>query len=245
MAIAVAISVGNLFLHKPISDFCDAAFAALGRTWYERISITAIGGLSLLAALPSTRRNLHRLRRGWPLVAVIGTALLTAAAQRWLLVSNVELIHFPQFALIGALASAAGLPAPAAWSVATAAGVLDETYQHLVIYRDVAGTYFDYNDIVLNALGATWGVLLFAAPSAPAARIPPRRVAVAAAAIVLGLLFAGKVDPPRFSPLLLRANTGRFYRVLSPVEGMLGVLAAGGLLLLARRRGADADARAR
>jgi len=237
ITVALAVTVGNLFFHKPISDICDAAYAALGRAWYENISIAAIGGLSLLAALPSKRRNLRRLLRGWPLAATLGAALLTAAAQRWLLVSNIELIHFPQFALIGALASVAGLPAPLAWAVATAAGVLDETYQHLVIYRGVAGTYFDYNDIFLDALGATWGVLLFAPAPLRAARIAARSAAAAAAALAVALICAYAARPPVFSPLLVRAATGRPYRVLSPVEGLAGVLAAGGLVLLAQRSG--------
>jgi hypothetical protein len=237
LAIVAVVTVGNLFLHKPISDLCDAAFAALGRFWYERISIAAIGGLSVVAALPGARRRLRHLRSGRPLAALLGTAALTAAAQRWLLVSNVELIHFPQFALVAALLSVAGFDPMAAWLGATAAGVLDETYQHLVIYKGVAGTYFDFNDIFLNAVGATWGVLLCAGASSGRPRPP---AAAARSAIVIALIGAVLVaayayQPPRFSPPLVRAATGKLYRVISPFEGLLGIAAAAGLAWLGRR----------
>ncbi|MFN8641672.1 MAG: hypothetical protein U0802_08465 [Candidatus Binatia bacterium] len=74
--------------------------------------------------------------------------------------SNVELIHLPQFALQAALLLAVGLPPRLAWSGAVIAGAVDETYQHLVICAGVPDTYFDWSDIVLNAIGATWAVVL-------------------------------------------------------------------------------------
>jgi len=77
--------------------------------------------------------------------------IATALAQRALLVTNVELIHLPQFGLLAALLLVGGLPPQLAWIVATLAGAIDETYQLLVIYRALPNVYFDWNDIVLQA----------------------------------------------------------------------------------------------
>ena len=92
--------------------------------------------------------------------ALVALGAITVAAQRWLLVTNVELIHFPQFGLLAALLLFAGLGPRAAWIGATLGGVLDETYQYLVDLRPPADVYFDYNDVVLNAIGAAWAVIL-------------------------------------------------------------------------------------
>jgi hypothetical protein len=50
---------------------------------------------------------------------------------------------------------------------ATLGGVLDELYQGLVIYAHLPVTRFDINDVVLNAIGAAWAVVLAAAGTVP------------------------------------------------------------------------------
>jgi hypothetical protein len=99
-AATAGLLIGNLFLHKPISDLCDALFARIGRGPYERWTLLGIAALSLAGALFLIRRGALALRQGRVLVCFAALAGCTLAAQRWLLVSNVELIHFPQFALL-------------------------------------------------------------------------------------------------------------------------------------------------
>lgn len=240
IAAVVAVSVANLFVHKPISDVCDALFARVGRRWYEIISLAAISALCVLAALPALRRLGAALAATWLPAALLGLAVLTAAAQRWLLVTNIELIHFPQFALIAALFAAAGVGPRAAFALGTLAGVLDETYQHLVLYAGVPNTYFDINDILLNAIGAAWGVCLFAAAELAAAgplwpRLRPYGMAALAAAGAVALALV--VDPPD-DTLLRPAATRRMYRVLSLGEGLVGIAAVVALVELGSvRRG--------
>jgi hypothetical protein len=136
--------------------------------------------------------------------------------------------------LLAALLLAGGLAPQSAWLAATLGGVLDETYQWLVIYAHVPNTYFDYNDIVLNALGAAWAVVLAAAafggaPPEVGRRRSPLAVALLSAALAVAVWLA----PPRvvaidtfpyWRPALARALTGFDYHVMPASEGLAAVL---------------------
>jgi hypothetical protein len=228
-SLACSLILANLVLHKPFSNLCDAAYARIGRIAYERAALLAITAVSAAAAVPLVVRNGRALLRPATLARLATLGAITIAAQQLLLVSNIELIHFPQFALLAAVFLAGGLPLEAAWLAATAAGVLDETYQHLVIYAGAPDTYLDFNDMLLNAIGAAWPVVLWAAasPSSNAAAAVAdglrhwRRWAVGLAVLAAALLWWH--DPPGFTPLLRRAATGRFYRVLSAPEGIAAI----------------------
>ena len=229
-AAAAALVVGNLFLHKPISDVCDALFARLGRGPYEWTALLAIGALSLGAAGLLLRDGAPGLRSRRVLAALAGLAVLTLAAQRLLLVSNIELIHLPQFGLLAVLLLAVGLPAQLAWLVATLAGALDETYQWLVIYDWVPNVSFDWNDVVLNALGAAWAVILARGGRGDGASPGERRWQRALFGALLAAAVAALwVTPPRLTavdhfpwrtPTLGRAMTGRSYHVMPASEGL-------------------------
>ena len=245
LAVAASLVVANLFLHKSISDVCDALFARIGRGPYERLMLLGIAALSAGGGLVLLRGHASALRRWRPAAALLVLAAATVWAQHWLLVSNVELIHFPQFGLLAALLLVAGLPPQAAWVGATLAGVIDETYQHLVIYAHVAGTYFDYNDVVLNAIGAAWAVVLagHAGPALEAAWLR-RWLRAALAALCVALALALWLAPPRVAaidvfpfwrPALSRAATGLDYHVMSASEGIGALVLLWGLVAVATR----------
>jgi hypothetical protein len=240
---AAGLVVVNFALHKPISDVCDALFARLGRTPYEWATLGGVTALSLGAAALLLRGGGRALARPRPLAALFGLAVLTVYAQQELLVSNVELIHLPQFGLLAMLLAATGLPPQLAWLAATLGGVLDETYQWRVIYADTPGTYFDWNDIVLNALGAAWAVVAMRGgrvdPAAAGARRLQRGVL---AALVLGFTLAMVLAPPRLTPraafpywgpTLRRALTGFDYHLMPAAEGLGSLLAIWALVALA------------
>jgi hypothetical protein len=238
-ALAAALVVGNLFLHKSISDLCDALYARIGRGAYERVTLLAIAALCAVGAVLLLRHQIRALRRPRRIAAMLFLVLATVGAQRWLLVSNVELIHLPQFGLIAALLLGAGAGPHAAFLGATAAGVLDETYQHLVIYAHVPGTYFDYNDIVLNTIGVAWAVAL-AVPGGAA--VPRRAVGAGAAGLTLAAVaLAVWIAPPRiealatfpyWQPALSRAMTGFSYHVMPASEGVASCAALWAITVL-------------
>jgi hypothetical protein len=224
-AFALALCAANLALHLQISAFCDALYRWMGRAAYEWATLIGIGGVTLLAAAPLLRRSVRLLAEPRAVLALLALGAGGVAAQESLLVSNVELIHFPQFALLAGLLLAAGLGAEATWLLATAAGIADEAYQYLVLYSGVPNIYLDFNDMVLNSLGAAYAVCLFAAAggrSAPARDVTPSWWPTTAVLALAGLLIVAVwIDPPRLDSFWKRAATGRSYHVLSLAEGVL------------------------
>jgi len=237
--------IGNLFLHKPISNVCDGLFARLGRGPYERGMLVGIAILSLGGALLLLRGRLSSLLQPRIAMSLVALAAMSIGAQRWLLVSNVELIHLPQFGLLAALLLAAGIRPQTAWIGATAGGVLDETYQWLVIYANVPGTYFDYNDIILNAIGAAWVVVLAGAGRADDAAPAMRRwLRVVLGLLVFAFALALWLAPPRLVATdvfpywrlgLARALTGFDYHVMPASEGLASLLVIWALVAVATR----------
>lgn len=235
----LGLAAANLFLHKPISDVCDAAYTALGRPRYEFAALLGVALVSAaLAALGLRLFAGGSGSRASRILPILGLLLVSAAAQRWLLVSNIELIHYPQYGLLTGLLLAAGRSPGQAWLGATAIGVGDEVYQFAVIYRGRPNVYLDFNDMLLNAIGAAWAVVLFRARAGSGARGSagkdsrlPRTLAVGSlAALGIALVLA----PPGL-PILRRAATGRWYRILSPGEAILGAWIVWGIVVRAIR----------
>jgi hypothetical protein len=95
----------------------------------------------------------------------------------------------------------------------------------------VPNTYFDINDILLNAIGAAWGVCLFGADRLATGR-RARRFGMVTSLAVVAIAAALYLDPP--DRVLLRpAATRKLYRVLSTGEGLIGIFAVAGLIELA------------
>jgi len=226
-ASAAALLAADLFLHKPISDICDGWGVRYGWATYNRRVFVVIASVSIAASLPLLARDWRRWLRPSAMAALLALAALTWGAYALLMVANIELIHYPQYALMtGVLLAGGNLPI-VAWMAAVGAGVIDEIYQHLVIYAGRPDTYLDFNDMVLNAIGATWVVLLVGGsrrPPSTADANPLLRVWLPALFLVAALLALLWLDPPTFSPFWRRAATGKHYRVLSGAEALLATL---------------------
>lgn len=231
LVLAACLVVGNFFLHLPISDVCDWARARWGFPLYDRAALIGIPLLTAALLIPVLRRKRARWRHLLTWCVALSLLVMSLAAQRWMLVANIEIIHFPQFGLIAGLLLAAGLAAEPAWVLATAAGILDETYQQLVIYADRADTYLDFNDMILNALGAAWIVVVFAPHAAqrPSWLRWPR-----AMAWVLPIVVAASVlAPPQLTPFLRPSAGFTLYRVIGLSEALTWGALIWGLVALA------------
>jgi hypothetical protein len=218
LVIAVVFFTGTLAFHLPVTDLCDALARRYGFVLYDRVVSVAAAGLGALALATLGRRARGRPR----LLAALGVLACAAVlAQGRLIVASVETVHYPQYAVLAALLVRGGLGLETAWAVATMLGVIDETFQYLVLPRGTFD-YLDWNDIVLNALGAALGlVALLAWTGRVVARcMVPRSVALAAVLVVLAMV-------PPAGGTTRTTPEGRRYHVMSAVEGVGGLLLAG------------------
>lgn len=206
-AIVVAYFAAICLLHLQFSLWLTAERdLPWGRgTLSDLVPAAALLGAAGLAAV--VLGQLRRARRPWPpatgwllwLIAVL-------AIDRWLTYSLNEAFHYPQYALLAWLIARALDPqhrrriAGRVLFWTTLAGSLDELLQYLWITADYSH-YFDFNDVLVNLVGAAAGVLLYLGSAPAAARAPaatPRLELAVSAVIALALaaaLVQGRLQP--------------------------------------------------
>ena len=145
-------------------------------------------------------------------------------SQLLIVLNAIEDVHYPQYALLTYLL-ARGLPtAEGAWLGATTLGAVDEGYQFVALPRGTP-TYFDWNDVVLNAIGSAFGILIavmFARHGAEGTLVSRRRVLMVVAA---GVVVAVLVAPPALSPFFDVTPGGRQFHKMAAWEGVAVVSA--------------------
>ncbi len=217
------------------------------------VLITAIGAPLMLGCAAILWRTVRRHpRRRLLAIHWLFVLLLIVASYNTLFCMNSELVHFPQFAILAVLLCPITGRCGETVFWAGLLGAIDEAYQYWWLSRH-RPIYYDFNDVVLNFLGALLGVLLVltfapaaadahhrrsAAPSAPAVACAALLAAAAIFAAATGLLrelppaaaerpalVLRRGGPPPAA--LTRTTWGKTFRELSPLEG-----AAGSVLIL-------------
>ncbi|MCP4590380.1 MAG: hypothetical protein GY842_06535 [bacterium] len=98
-------------------------------------------------------------RRADAVLFGVMTTGLAVAAHRLLFMINTESMHYAQYAILAVLLF------PLTWRfgetvlLATLLGMVDEGYQYFHLHGDW-GTYYDFNDTILNLIGAGFGVVM-------------------------------------------------------------------------------------
>ncbi|MFI5394441.1 MAG: hypothetical protein ACHQ9S_02810 [Candidatus Binatia bacterium] len=233
--IAAALAfAADLFLHLPVTDMFDALSARWGFRLYDRRVALSFAALAILAVLVVASR-----RQRWPLVlpATAGLVALAVLAHQLLLVASIENIHYPQYALLAFLLGRSRLSFEASWLDATALGAVDEAHQYLFLHRG-RPEYLDWNDIVLNAIGAAFGIIALLLFSDARSGVSLCASRTAAAILLLVLAGALVLGPPITVPFFHPTNPGGRYHVLSPFEAfvLIGSLWFGVRSVLERNR---------
>lgn len=148
-------------------DINDRAAYNARFLWFG-LATTAIYLIPVLGDLFRHREN--RIRKTIYLALTFALILLT---WKILLVVNSELIHFPQYALLAILLFPLFRNFPETLFWATLMGAIDEAYQFFYLAPDRTG-YFDFNDVLLNLLGAVLGLMLIGATAPAQINTPPR-----------------------------------------------------------------------
>lgn len=269
-ALALAVWAALTFGHGLGLDLAAAMFrwasrpdtlgeGNAGRAALERL--LAAGFLALAAVvlggvvwrLRAYRARLHEEALPWVL-----WALYVLLIWRVYIVYTTELMHFAQYALIGALVAMAldrGRRPQLAFVITVALGYLDEVWQHYGLHvwqRGDPNHWMDWSDPILDAAGACAGILPFV--TAARLRGEPLRddtralrwAVLASAVLLLPLLLLDPVTQARWlgsyrlHPWWQEFSNDKPVHWPGPREGI--PLCIGGLLLLGsvldpRRRG--------
>jgi len=127
------------------------------------ITIVVLAGLVLLGVRVA---RIHRSQSLYHLMIWLVLLVLMYLSDRYLIVNNAERIHFPQYAILALLLGFSLRSEVLILFVTSFAGFVDEFLQFVM--NPVVTNYLDFNDIVLNILGAALGVALLLAFRRPA-----------------------------------------------------------------------------
>jgi hypothetical protein len=190
LALVTVYAFATIALHERVNQAVRALQQRLGPGPFLALVAGVAAALLLLLARAIARRpSPRRARLVFALVLWVAAAAL---AWRYLFTVASEGVHFPQYAVLAILFFPLAGRIGAAMLAANLVGVLDEANQYWVLHPDW-GIYLDWNDIVLNALGALLGGLLLAAAGveeAAQARHRRRAGRLSAPFVVTALLLA-------------------------------------------------------
>ena len=142
-------------------DWVQRGFAALVQVWgFDRVQALQLLGWGTLGfvGLLSAGRGVCRRRGPAALGPLIGVCVLVGLAWSLLMQTRAEAVHLLQYAGLALVwQRVIGDPTRTlAWCLLL--GGLDEAWQRLVLYADRPDVRMDFNDIVLNGLGALVGL---------------------------------------------------------------------------------------
>jgi len=203
-ALALAYAVVSIAAHERVNQAVRSLQQAAGPGSF----LFAVAALSaaLVAAVAFAIVRQPPPRR---IQLAAGFALWIAAAAlawRYLFTVVSEGVHYPQYALLTILLFPLTGRIGAAMAAANLVGILDEANQFWILHPDW-GIYLDWNDIVLNGLGALLGGLLLALVGVSAPGRPRRAPALAFAATAL--LLGGAALLVATGAIALRTPAGR------------------------------------
>lgn len=162
----------------------------------ESLLIALFSGLALLvlACLAWRCRQVPLAHLGEACVPWILWAALLYLAWKTVILYASELVHFAQYALIGAVVALAlrrGRRPQLAFVITVALGFLDEIWQHYGLHVWIMGEsthWMDWSDPILDALGACAGILPFVTRQRLDREEVLSEFGVVKAAFVIGLL---------------------------------------------------------
>jgi len=189
---AVYYAFGVLF-HERVNLFCHAIRESTGNAVYQN-GLSLIFGTMLVLLSASLVRGLVRGKeRAAKLAYAAFSVSFLILGYHTLFIFNTEAVHFVQYGGLAILLYLllGGLGRSILWT--TILGALDEAYQYWVLYAD-RFTWFDFNDVILNILGAAIGcvcVWILACSARERPRLTPAvlRRGITSPVWLLGLAF--------------------------------------------------------
>lgn len=159
LTLAAAYTVLIVWSHEAIQQ---AAFRAYDRFTRERVNVVVqmVGAALLILVVRFAVRAVRKSsQRSVSIAYGLLTAALIAASTLWLLFTDIEVVHFPQFAILAMLIFPAARCYTRTMFFTTLLGFADEAFQYYVSHPNWH-IHLDFNDIILNVIGAGAGCLL-------------------------------------------------------------------------------------
>jgi hypothetical protein len=212
--------------HHPVSDLLDQqVLFPQGHGSMERIAnILSLLMLLFMLVLGLRIVRNHGTRALLHLAVPIFLLGLMSVADRTLIVNNIERIHYPQYAMLALLLGLSVRNEMLILFLTSGLGFVDEFMQYAM--NPAKTNYLDFNDIVLNTLGAAMGVVLLLGLRKEVTTKPTgyesklQRVSVSTGAIsVAVILFSLALE--RIAPLVERAKDRSVFAV---VDGRLSFI---------------------
>jgi len=144
--------------HKRFGTFLNTViFKGITRDQYN-IYVAAISGIFLIFLSSIFYQNLKKSNNKKLGIYFILTVVLAILTVKYLFVINIEVVHFPQYALFAIMLFPIVKKYQSALIWSTLAGSLDEAYQYFYLSPNDTG-YYDFNDVVTNLIGAAFGII--------------------------------------------------------------------------------------
>ena len=196
--------------HHPFSDWFDKnVLDPWGHDGVQRLAdILSVAFLIVTVALAIRVARVHGRYAIKHFAVGVVLVVLMYAADCYLIVNNIERVHFPQYAVLALLLGLSLRSETLIFLVTTFAGFLDEFLQYVM--DPMKTNYLDFNDIVFNILGAAAGVVLLMGLRNPA----PKGSGASRYESVFGLVFGVSMAVGGVVVLL----AGLFGRIVMLVE---------------------------
>lgn len=144
--------------HNVVGIWINGLFEQYSRPTYNLIVLavaTVVSVAILVSLVPRIKK--HPSKRE-VLTYIILSLIFSVLCLNILMVINVEMVHFLQYAILAILIFPLNRSYIGTIIWCTIAGGVDEAYQYLILESNAF--YYDFNDVVLDNLGACMGVLV-------------------------------------------------------------------------------------
>lgn len=241
--VLVAYYVAVVLPHNEVGSAINASFASFSRGTYNAIVAVGFAIISLLAVYYAYKQIPTVVSNRTAIVYLSVMALLVFLCFTLLMVINIEAIHFIQYAILAIFLYAllGNYQDVLVWAVLL--GALDEAYQYLILEN--SSFYYDFNDVVLDTVGAAIGLLVLRFTNNRLARNAKRLwykrpvfyVPITLGLVLLILYFTGHFstnyisEPPAYFTLFQRSPPAGFwfypmgpyarFHILTPIPALI------------------------
>ena len=145
--------------HEQVGVFIAGIFKGMPRPKYDLIILCMASVIFLFYFIPLIRGIFKNQDRNLILFFLTITVGLTILSINTILIVNIELIHFIQYAALAILFFPLTLRYTDTIFWVTFLSALDEAYQYWFISPERTN-YYDFNDVIINMLGVVFGLIM-------------------------------------------------------------------------------------